>query len=138
MPHTLNIQHIQKKRMVWLYDANVDYLLSKHIPLFLVAVFIFSCLFSNTILLLFGQWLQVSQKCQAETFDGFIPCSLQSKTLLLARIAVYASLSSSSCVRFKSSFQQDGTNINLLVILVVTGVLVDGPGPMVGFTGTGV
>ena len=44
---------------VWLYDANVDYLVGKHIPLFIVAVLVFLFLFlPYTLLLLFGQWLQ--------------------------------------------------------------------------------
>ena len=46
-------------RWVWLYDANIDYLHGKHIPLFLVAVFVFFFLFlPYTLLLFFGQWLQ--------------------------------------------------------------------------------
>ena len=46
-------------RMVWLYDANVDYLEGKHIPLFIVAVLVFLFLFlPYTLLLVFGQWLQ--------------------------------------------------------------------------------
>ena len=46
-------------RNVWLYDANIDYLSGKHIPLFLVALLIFLFLFlPYTLLLLFGQWLQ--------------------------------------------------------------------------------
>ena len=46
-------------RSVWLYDANIDYLSGKHIPLFLVAVLFFLFLFlPYTLLLLFGQWLQ--------------------------------------------------------------------------------
>ena len=45
--------------MVWLYDANIDYLSGKHIPLFIVAVLVFLFLFlPYTLLLLFGQWLQ--------------------------------------------------------------------------------
>ena len=48
------------KQMVWLYDANVDYLVGKHILLLLVAVFVFLFLFlPYSFLLLFGQWLQV-------------------------------------------------------------------------------
>ena len=44
---------------VWLYDANIDYLSGKHIPLFLVAVLVFLFFFiPYTVLLLFGQWLQ--------------------------------------------------------------------------------
>ena len=46
-------------KWVWLYDANIDYLGKKHIPLFLVAVLVFLFLFlPYTLLLLFGQWLQ--------------------------------------------------------------------------------
>ena len=46
-------------RRVWLYDANIDYLSGKHIPLFIVAVLVFLFLFlPYTLLLLFGQWLQ--------------------------------------------------------------------------------
>ena len=46
-------------RTVWLYDANIDYLVGKHIPLFIVAVLVFLLLFlPYTLLLLFGQWLQ--------------------------------------------------------------------------------
>ena len=46
-------------RMVWLYDANIDYLSSKHIPLLVAAVLVFFVLFlPYTLLLLFGQWLQ--------------------------------------------------------------------------------
>ena len=44
---------------VWLYDANIDYLRTKHIPLFVLAVLVFLFLFiPYTLLLLFGQWLQ--------------------------------------------------------------------------------
>ena len=44
---------------VWLYDANIDYLSGKHIPLFTVAVLFFLFLFlPYTLLLFFGQWLQ--------------------------------------------------------------------------------
>ena len=44
---------------VWLYDANIDYLSGKHIPLFLVTVLVFLVLFlPYTLLLVFGQWLQ--------------------------------------------------------------------------------
>ena len=46
-------------RTVWLYDANIDYLVGKHIPLFIVAALIFLFLFlPYTFLLLVGQWLQ--------------------------------------------------------------------------------
>ena len=46
-------------RRVWLYDANIDYLAGKHIPLLIVAVLVFLFLFlPYTLLLIFGQWLQ--------------------------------------------------------------------------------
>ena len=44
-------------RSVWLYDANINYLVGKHIPLIIVAVLVFLFL-PYTLLLLFGQWLQ--------------------------------------------------------------------------------
>ena len=54
----LNYQDHYNRR-AWLYDANVEHLVGKHIPLFLVAVLVFLFLFlPYTLLLLFGQWLQ--------------------------------------------------------------------------------
>ena len=54
-----NLEYPTYNRSVWLYDANVDYLAGKHIPLFIVAVLVFLFLFlPYTLLLLFGQWLQ--------------------------------------------------------------------------------
>ena len=53
------LEYPKFNKMVWLYDANIDYLSSKHTPLFVVAVLIFIFLFlPYTLLLLFGQWLQ--------------------------------------------------------------------------------
>ena len=46
-------------RRTWLYDANVDYITGKHIPLFLVAMLVFLFLFlPYTFLLFCYQWLQ--------------------------------------------------------------------------------
>ena len=46
-------------RRAWFYDANIDYLVGKHIPLFLVAVLVFLFLFlPYTFLLFCYQWLQ--------------------------------------------------------------------------------
>ena len=46
-------------RSVWLYDANIDYLVGKHIPLFIMAMLVFLFFFlPYTLLLFFGQWLQ--------------------------------------------------------------------------------
>jgi len=45
-------------RSMWLYDANINYLVGKHIPLIIMAVLVFLFLFlPYTLLLLFGQWL---------------------------------------------------------------------------------
>ena len=63
--HTLiaaiNITYLEYptyNRIVWLYDANIDYLVGEHIPIFLVALLVFVFLFlPYTLLLLFGQWL---------------------------------------------------------------------------------
>ena len=57
--HITYLEYPTYNRGVWLYDANIDYLSLKHIPLFLVAVLVFLFLFLPYILLLlFGQWLQ--------------------------------------------------------------------------------
>ena len=57
--HITYLEYPTYNRSVWLYDANIDYLCGRHIPLFLVAVLIFLFLFlPYTFLLLFGQWLQ--------------------------------------------------------------------------------
>ena len=54
-----HLEYPTYNRSVWLYDANIDYLSGKHIPLFLVAaVFFFVLFLPYTFLLLFGQWLQ--------------------------------------------------------------------------------
>ena len=45
-------------RRAWLYDANVDYIIGKHIPVFLVALLAFFLFLLYTLLLFFGQWLQ--------------------------------------------------------------------------------
>ena len=90
-------------RRVWLHDANIDYLLGKHIPLFILAVLFFffflpspSCFFlvSGCRLHIPLEALLMDQQCQVETFHGFIPCSLQTKASLLARTAACASLCS--------------------------------------------
>ena len=53
--HFTRLKYPTYIRGVWLYDANVDYLVGKHIPHFLVAVVVFFFLFlPYTLLLLFG------------------------------------------------------------------------------------
>ena len=44
---------------VWVYDGNIDYFSSKHLPLFIVALlFLFALFMPYTLFLLCGQWLQ--------------------------------------------------------------------------------
>ena len=53
------LEYPEYNNAVWLYDANVNYLSGKHIPLFIGAVLVFLFVFlPYTLLLLFGQWLQ--------------------------------------------------------------------------------
>ena len=55
----LDLHYQNHHKRVWLHDANVEYLVGKHIPLFLVAMFVFLFLFlPYTLLLLLAQWLQ--------------------------------------------------------------------------------
>ena len=54
-----NITDPLRPHKVWVYDGNIDYLGSKHLPLFIVAVlFLFTLFIPYTLFLLCGQWLQ--------------------------------------------------------------------------------
>ena len=54
-----HLEYPTYNRSVWFYDANIDYIIGKHIPLFIVSVLVFFFLFlPYTLLLFFGQWLQ--------------------------------------------------------------------------------
>ena len=59
--HITFLQYPGYDREVWLYDANIDYLSGKHIPLFIVLVLFFFFL-PYTLLLLFGHWLQATSQ----------------------------------------------------------------------------
>ena len=67
-------------RIRWLSTVNTGFL-------FIPVVDFFSFFFTPEALLM-------GQQCQAETFHGFIPCSLQSKTSLLTWTVAHASLCS--------------------------------------------
>ena len=57
--HITYLEYPTYNRGVWLLDANIDYLSGKHIPLFIVALLVLLFLFlPYTLLLVFGQWLQ--------------------------------------------------------------------------------
>ena len=120
-------------RGVWLYDANIDYLSSKHIPLFIVAVFVFFFLFlPYSILLLFGPWLQaishprhfslvINVKLKPFIDSYHAPYKEKHRywpgLLLMLRFVLFLVFA------FEFNPQQD-TSVDLLAILVGTGVLV--------------
>ena len=117
-------------RMVWLYDANIDYLSGKYIPLFVVAVLVFLFLFlPYTLLLLFGQWLQAIShlrlfswvnSARLKPFMDSYHAPYKAKhrywpgLLLVLRFVLL--------LVFALNPQQD-PSVNLLVILLGTGLL---------------
>ena len=117
-------------RMVWLYDANIDYLSGKHIPLFIVAVLVFILLFlPYTLLLLFSQWLQAishlrlfswANSARLKAFMDSYHAPYKAKNrywpglLLVLRFVLL--------LVFALNPQQD-SNINLLAILLGAGIL---------------
>ena len=129
----INITYLQYPeehiKSVWLYDANIDYLVGKHIPLFLVAVLVFLFLFlPYTLLLLFGQWLQAISHLRLFSWVNRLTPLMDSYhapykpkhrywpgLLLVLRFVLL--------LVFALNPQQD-PSINLLAILVGTGILV--------------
>ena len=121
---------VNYNRKVWLYDANIDYLVGKHIPLFLVVMFVFLFLFlPYTLLLLFGQWLQAIShlklfswvnSARLKPFMDSYHAPYKAKhrywpgLLLVLRFVLL--------LVFALNPQQD-SNINLLAILVGAGIL---------------
>ena len=117
-------------RRAWLYDANIEYLVGKHIPLFLVAMLVFLFLFlPYTLLLLFGQWLQAIShlrlfswvnSARLKPFMDSYHAPYKAKhrywpgLLLVLRFVLL--------LVFASNPQQD-PNINLLAILAGVGIL---------------
>ena len=124
-----HLEYPTYKRSVWLYDANIDYLSGKHIPLFLVAVLVFLFLFlPYTLLLLFGQWLQAKSdlklfswvnklKPLMDSYHAYYKPKHRYWTGLLLVLRVVLLLV------FALNPQQD-PSINLLAIQVGTGILV--------------
>ena len=128
--HITFLEYPTYNRSVWLYDANVDYLSGKHIPLFLVAVLVFLFLFlPYTLLLLFGQWLQAIShlrlfswvnSARLKPFMDSYHAPYKPKhrywpgLLLVLRFVLL--------LVFALNPQQD-PSINLLAILVGTGIL---------------
>ena len=120
-------------KTVWLYDANINYLGSKHIPLFLVAVIFFLFLFlPYAFLLLFGQWLQAIShlrlfswvnSARIKPFMDSYHAPYKAKhrywpgLLLVVRFVLFVVFA----IQFNP--QQDRASINQLAILVGAGVL---------------
>ena len=122
--------HPSKSVRVWLYDANIDYVHGKHIPLFLVATIVFFFLFlPYTLLLLFGQWLQAIShlrlfswvnSARLKPFMDSYHAPYKAKhrywpgLLLVLRFVLL--------LVFALNFQRE-PSINMLAILVGTGIL---------------
>ena len=117
-------------RRVWLYDANIEYLVAKHILLFLVALFVLFLFLTYTLLLLFGQWLQAISHLRLFSWvnsarlmpfmDSYhAPYKAKQRywpgLLLVLRCVLL--------LVFAFNHQQD-PNINLLAILAGTAILV--------------
>ena len=130
----INFTHLEyptRNSTVWLHDANINYLSPTHIPLFLLAVLIFLFLFlPYTLLLFFGQWLQAISHLKPFTWVNKLKPFMDSYhapykakhrywpgLLLVLRFVFFLVLA------IEFSPQQDRTNINLLSILVVAGIL---------------
>ena len=125
------LEYPDEQRKVWLYDANIDYLVGQHIPLFIVAMLVFLFLFlPYTLLLVFGQWLQAISHLRLFSWINRLKPFMDSYhapykpkhrywpgLLLVLRII----LLSAFAIEFNP--QQNRTNINLLSILVVAGTL---------------
>ena len=125
-----DLEYPVHNRSVWLYDPNIDYLKGKHIPLFIVAVFVFLFLFlPYTLLLLFGQWLQAISHLRLFSWVNRLKPFMDayhapykarhrywSGLLLVFRFILLLVFA------FEFNSRED-TSINLLAILVVTGVL---------------
>ena len=121
------LEYPTHNRWVWLYDTNIDYLSGKH----LVPMLVFFLLFlPYTLLLLFGQWLQalshlrlfswVSSARLKPFMDSYhAPYKAKYRywpgLLLVFRFVLL--------LVFALNPLQD-PNINLLAILVVTGILI--------------
>ena len=126
-----NLEYPTYNRMVWLYDANIDYLSGKHIPLFLVAMIVFLFLFlPYTLLLLFGQWLQALSHLRFFSWAN----SARLKAFMDSYHAPYKAkhrywpglllvLRFSLLLVFAFNIQEE-LSINLLAISMGTGILV--------------
>ena len=113
-----------------MHDANIDYIIGKHTPLFLVAVLVFLFLFlPYTLLLLFGQWLQAISQLRLFLWVN----SARLKPFMDAYHAPYKPkhrywpglllvLCFVLLLVFALNPQQD-PNMNLLAILVGAGIL---------------
>ena len=125
------LEYPDEQIKVWLYDANIDYLVGQHIPLFLVAMLVFLFLFlPYTLLLVFGQWLQAISHLRLFSWINRLKPFMDSYhapykakhrywsgLLLVLRIILLLAFA----IEFNP--QQNRTSINLLSILVVAGFL---------------
>ena len=125
------LEYPDEQIKVWLHDANIDYLVGQHIPLFIVAMLVFLFLFlPYTLLLVFGQWLQAISHLRLFSWINRLKPFMDSYhapykakhrywpgLLLVLRMILLLAF----VIEFNP--QQNRTSINLLSILVVAGFL---------------
>ena len=126
--HITYLEYPTYNKSVWLYDASIDYVSGKHVPLFIAAVFVFLFLFlPYTLLLLFGQWLLAISHLRLFSWVNKLKPFMDSYhapykpkhrywpgLLLVLRFVLL--------LVFALNPQQD-PSINLLTILVAAGIL---------------
>ena len=123
-----HLEYPTYNRRVWLYDANIDYISGKHIPLFLVAVLVFFFLFlPYTLLLLFGQWLQAISHLRLFSWVNRLKPFIDSyhapyKPKHRYWLGLLLVLRCALLLVFAFNRQRD-PSINLLAILVGAGIL---------------
>ena len=126
--HITYLEYPGCDRGVWLYDANIQYLTGKHIPLFLVAMLVFIFLFiPYTVLLLFGQWLLAISHLRLFSWVNRLKPFMDSyhapyKAKHRYWPGLLLVLRFSFLLAFALNSQQD-PSINLLAILVGAGIL---------------
>ena len=124
----VSFTYLEYPNIVWLYDANIEYVGKERIPLLLVALLVFFFLFlPYTFLLLFGQWLQAISHLRLFSWVNRLKPFIDSYhapykakhrywpgLLLVLRCVLL--------LVFALNPQQD-TSINLLAVLLGAGIL---------------
>ena len=123
----VSFTYLEYPNIVWLYDANIEYVGKERIPLLLVVLLVFFLFLPYTLLLLFGQWLQAISHLRLFSWVNRLKPFLDSYhapykpkhrywpgLLLVLRFGLL--------LVFAFNPQQD-PSINLLTVLVGAGIL---------------